>query len=366
VATEVKLTASRNAATDPDAPRVSHPRTRLRARWVYPAALLLLGISFLAGTTAGTVRIAPGSIVRAVAGNRAALSPVEQTILIHVRLPRVLAAALIGATLSLAGGLFQGLFRNPMADPYVLGTSGGAAFGAAFGLFLFPEATVLGFSAAAGMAFLGAMLTIFFVYGLARAGGRTPIVPLLLAGMVVSMILSEASSVLVYLRDEISWNARNLALWLHGSISVIEWPQLLCACAIVLLAAVLCFPLRAVLNVFALGEEYAQQLGLRVELARVGVILVASLLTAAAVLLGGIIGFVGLLVPHIVRLIAGPEHGRLLLLSAILGGSYLVIADLLARTIMAPSELPVGIITAFLGGPVLLYLLRRSKREYAL
>jgi iron complex transport system permease protein len=210
------------------------------------------------------------------------------------------------------------------------------------------------------------MLAIFFVYGLARTGGKTPVVPLLLAGMVVSMILSEASSVLVYLRNEISWNARNLALWLHGSIGVIEWPQLLCACTMILLAAALCFPLRSVLNVFALGEEYARQLGLRVELAQAAIIVVASLLTAAAVLLGGIIGFVGLLVPHIIRLVAGPEHGRLLLLSALFGASYLVIADLLARTIMAPSELPVGIITAFLGGPVLLYLLRRSKREYAL
>jgi iron complex transport system permease protein len=233
-------------------------------------------------------------------------------------------------------------------------------------MFLFPHSSILGFSAGASFAFLGSIGSISFVYALARAGGKTPIVPLLLAGLAVSMILTEASSFLIYLRDEISWSARNLALWLHGSISVIEWTQLVLASGMLLVGALLCIPLRRVLNVFALGEEYAQQLGLPVELARAAVIVVASLLTASAVLLGGLIAFVGLLVPHIVRLIVGPEHGRLLLLSAICGASYLIICDAFARIAIAPSELPVGIITAFLGGPVLLYLLRRSKREYAL
>jgi iron complex transport system permease protein len=362
-----EMTATSKTTSASSAPAAdAAPRSRWGPSLVFSAGLLLLGLSVLAGAAVGTINISPRSVLAALAGNHSALSTAEQTILLHLRLPRVLTAAMIGAALSMAGVLFQGLFRNPMAEPYVLGTSGGAAFGAAFGLFLFPNSTVLGFSAAAGLAFLGSIITIFFVYGLARTSEKTPIVPLLLAGMVVSMILSEASSVLVYLRDEISWNARNLALWLHGSIAVAEWPQMLSACGMLLLAGILCIPLRPVLNVFALGEEYAQQLGLRVELARAAVILVASLLTAAAVLLGGIIGFVGLLVPHIVRLIAGPEHGRLLVLSAIGGASYLVVADLIARTVMAPSELPVGIVTAFLGGPVLLYLLRRSKREYAL
>ena len=343
------------------------PRRKLqRSLLILPAAVVLLLASIMASTVVGAVHIAPRVILAGLIGDRTVISPAEQTILLHVRLPRVFTAGIIGAALSLAGVLFQGLFRNPMAEPYVLGTSGGAAVGAALGMFLFPHSSILGFSAGASFAFVGSILTISVVYALARSGGKTPIVPLLLAGLAVSMILTEASSVLIYLRDEISWNARNLSLWLHGSVAVIEWPQLAIAAGMLLLGALFCIPLRPVLNVFALGEEYALQLGIRVELARSAVIAVASLLTAAAVLLGGIIAFVGLLVPHIVRLIVGPEHGRLLLLSAICGASYLIIADAFARIVIAPSELPVGIVTAFLGGPVLLYLLRRSKREYIL
>ena len=341
------------------------------SRWsrfqiVLPAALVLLVISVLVSVAVGAVSISPWTIVRALFRHPAVLSPAEQTILLHVRLPRVVTGGIIGAALSLAGALLQGLFRNPMAEPYVLGTSGGAAIGAAFGLFLFPYSSILGFSAGASFAFLSSIMAIFFVYMLARVGGKAPIVPLLLAGLAVSMILTEASSVLIYLRDEISWSARNLALWLHGSIAVTGWTQLTFAAVMLLLGGLLCVPLRSALNAFALGEDYALQLGIRVEMVRTGVIIVASLLTAAAVLLGGIIAFVGLVVPHIVRLLVGPEHGRLLLLSAIFGASYLMIADAFARTIIAPSELPVGIVTAFLGGPVLLYLLRRSKREYVL
>jgi iron complex transport system permease protein len=365
MATEVitadELASSKSAGTADRGPR--KPRGALFA---LPTALVLLVASVMVSTVVGAVHISLRSIVAGFVGNHSAISTAEQTILLDVRLPRVFTAGIIGAALSLAGVLFQGLFRNPMAEPYVLGTSGGAAVGAALGMFLFPHSSILGFSAGASFAFLGSIATMSFVYALARAGGKTPIVPLLLAGLAVSMILTEASSVLIYLRDEISWNARNLALWLHGSIAVIEWPQLILASGMLLLGGLLCIPLRRILNVFALGEEYAQQLGIRVELARTAVIVVASLLTASAVLLGGIIAFVGLVVPHIVRLIVGPEHGRLLLLSAICGASYLIIADAFARIVIAPSELPVGIITAFLGGPVLLYLLRRSKREYIL
>lgn len=329
-------------------------------------AMALLLASVLVSAVLGAVHISPRAILAALSGNHNALSTAEQMILLQVRLPRIFTAGIIGAALSLAGVLFQGLFRNPMADPYVLGTSGGAAVGATFGIFLFPATTLLGFSAAASFAFLGSLVTIILVYSLARTGGKTPMVPLLLAGMAVSIILGEASSVLVYLGDEVSFNARNLALWLHGTITAISWSQILLALGMLLVGGILCIPLRPVLDLFALGEEYAQQLGIRIELARAALIIVASLLTAAAVLLGGVISFVGLLVPHIIRLMVGPEHGRLLLLSAICGASYLILADTVARTVRAPSEFPVGIITAFIGAPVLIYLLRRSKREYAL
>ena len=331
---------------------------------VYAVAVLLLLASLMTAVVVGAIHISPGQVIAILTGNHATAATDNRIILLHIRLPRVVTAAIIGASLSLAGVLFQGLFRNPMAEPYVLGTSGGAAFGAALGMVLFPHSALLGFGAAATFAFLGAVLTISLVYMVARVGGRTPTVALLLSGFAVSMILNESSAVLVYLRDELSLNARNLALWLHGSVAFSEWSQLIWPGIMLLVGGVMSFRLRRVLNVFALGEEYAKQLGISVELSRALIVVVGSLLTASAVLLGGIIGFVGLLVPHVVRLIVGPEHGRLLGLSAIFGASYLILADAFARTVVAPTELPVGVVTALLGGPVLIYLLRRSKQEY--
>ncbi len=333
---------------------------------VFTAALLFLFASFLAGVVAGAIHIPLRDIFAILAGKATADASEQETILLFVRLPRVLTAGVIGAALSLAGVLFQGLFRNPMAEPYVLGTSGGAAFGAAFGIFAFPGSSILGFSAVASSAFVGAVLTISLVYSLARVAGKTPTVSLLLSGMAISIILSEASTALIYVRDELSADARNLALWLHGSVAVSQWRQLLFPFFMLVAGSLLSLRLRRTLNGFALGEDYARQLGINVEVSRAVVIIVGSLLTASAVLLGGVIGFVGLVVPHVVRLIVGPEHGKLLVLSAICGAGYLILADAFARTVVAPSELPVGVVTAFLGGPLLVYLLRRAKREYVL
>ncbi len=200
-------------------------RTGPLTAFIVAAALLLA--SLIVGMAVGAIRISPGQMLAILMGNQSAVSPGDRTILLYIRLPRVITAGVIGASLSLAGVLFQGLFRNPMAEPYVLGTSGGAAFGAALGMFLFPHSSLLGFGAAATFAFLGAVLTITLVYMVARVGGRTPAVALLLSGFAISMILNEASTVLVYMRDELSSNARNLALWLHGSVAFSEWPQLI-------------------------------------------------------------------------------------------------------------------------------------------
>lgn len=338
----------------------------MSARILPVGAVVLLITTVVLGTIVGAVRISSGTILATLAGHHDGSSHVQQLILLNVRLPRVLTAGVIGAALSIAGVLFQGLFRNPMADPYVLGTSGGAAFGAALGVFIFPYTSLLGFSAAATLAFAGSIVTTACVYGLARVGGKTPTVPLLLAGLAISVVLSETSSALIYFGNEISWNARNLAVWLQGSVAAVSWLQLLFAGGMLIIGVLLSIPLKRTLNVLALGEDYAQQLGIRLEVARAAIIVVASLLTSAAVLLGGIIAFVGLLVPHVVRLLVGAEHGRLLWCSALFGASYLILADAFARTVIAPSELPVGILTALLGGPLLLYLLRRSKREYVL
>lgn len=339
---------------------------RMRFGSALVAAIVLLLMSLIAGMAAGAIHMSPRTVLHILTGGVTAGSHDERTILLYIRLPRVITAGVIGASLSLAGVLFQGLFRNPMAEPYVIGTSGGAAFGAALGMVFFPQGELLGFGAAAIFAFLGAVVTITLVYAVARVAGRTQPVALLLSGFAVSMILNEASTVVVYLRDELSLSARNLALWLHGSVAFSEWSQLVWPSVMLLLGSLLSFRLRRVLNAYALGEDYARQLGVSVEFSRALIVGVGSLLTACAVLLGGIIGFVGLLVPHVVRLVVGPEHGRLLALSAVCGASYLILADAFARTVVAPTELPVGVVTAFLGGPVLIYLLRRAREEYVL
>ena len=288
----------------------------------------------------------------------------DETIILRIRLPRVLAAALVGAALSVAGVLFQGLLRNPLADPYVIGTSGGAGLGATVGVLVAAHFSILGFGAVPALAFLGALGTMVLVYRLSRVGGRTPVVTLLLAGFAVSIILGYTMSFLLIVNDRLQLNTPFIYAWLLGGISVARWAQVGTIAFVVAIGSALAFGLARSLNALSLGEEYAQHLGVPVEAHKLAIIAVGSLLTAAAVSGGGLIGFVGLIVPHFLRLLFGPNHTRLLPLAALGGAAFLVTADLLARTIMAPTELPVGILTAFVGGPAFLLLLRRSKREY--
>jgi iron complex transport system permease protein len=288
----------------------------------------------------------------------------DSVILFEIRLPRVLASVLVGSALSVAGLLFQGLFRNPMADPYVIGSSGGAAFGAGVGLFLLPHFSFLGFGATAAMAFAGSAATIALVYWLARIGGRVPVVTLLLAGFAVSTMLSYSTYFLVVLDDNFGLKTRVLASWLTGVIAIPQWTQLEITAAMIAFGLVSALPLTRRLNTLALGDDYARQVGMHVEGTHLAIILAASLITAAAVSLGGVISFVGLIVPHMARLVMGPNHVRLLPVTAILGAIFLALADTLARTLLAPSEIPVGLLTAFIGGPFFLYLLRRTRREY--
>ena len=271
----------------------------------------------------------------------------------------------MGAALAVAGLMFQGLFRNPMAEPFVIGASGGAAVGACVGIAFFAEYTLLGFSAAALLAFVGAVLTMTLVYTVARARGRTNGVTLLLAGFAIGTMLTNSTYAFEF--DPRRAEAKQIIeSWLHGVISVPEWRQLVVSAVFFLLAAVAAYPLMRRLNTLALGDDYAEQLGIRVEWTRVGIILVGSLLTAIAVSLGGLISFAGLIVPHVARLILGPDHVRLLPVTALAGAIFLVVADTLARTLFAPTEIPVGILMVFLGGPFFLYLLRKHKRDYSL
>ncbi len=290
----------------------------------------------------------------------------ESDILLQLRLPRVLGAALVGAALGIAGALFQGLLRNPLADPLLLGTSAGAALGATVAFFLPATFTtvVLGFSLVGVLAFTGALLAVALVYVLASRRGRTPVVTLLLAGVAVSALSTAVQTLLVTFRNRQNFQLTSLYTWLAGSVSVQSWAQVQVVAVAVLVGLVAALALARALDAFALGEEMAMHLGLRVEAYKLAIVAVASLLVAAAVSISGLVGFVGLVSPHFCRLLLGPRH-RLLIPATALGGAlFVVMADLLARSLVAPTELPLGVLTALVGGPFFLLLLRRAGEGY--
>jgi iron complex transport system permease protein len=364
-----------SSASTPGAPQGQTPETRLhderspkgRLGFVTLVALLVMALVtvILFSLATGAVRVPPGAILSALFGSHP-LTATQRIILLQIRLPRVLASGVVGAALAISGLMFQGLFRNPMADPYVIGSSGGAVLGACLGIFFFSQISLFGFSATALLAFAGSVITMAIVYSLARSNGRTNVITLLLAGFAISTMLGSSTYFFEAFDSSSGSNHLILLSWLHGGIGIPRWTQLSVSGALLLFAAVFAMPLMRRLNTLALGDEYAHQLGLKVEYTRVGIILTGSLLTAVAVSLGGLISFAGLIVPHIARLLLGPDHIRLLPVTALSGAIFLVVADTLARSVFAPTEIPVGILMAFLGGPFFLYLLRKTKRSYIL
>lgn len=281
----------------------------------------------------------------------------EQIVLV-VRAPRVVLAAGVGATLGLSGAAFQGLLRNPMADPYVIGVSSGAALGATV-------AMSLGGGLARGLvpvaAFGGALASIAAVYSLARSGGRVPLLNLLLAGIAVSSFLSALVSALMVFTHR---DVRPVLFWLMGGFGGRGWFHVLAAYPYMLAGGLVVLASARELNALLLGEDSARQLGVDVERAKLVLVGAASLATAAAVSVSGIIGFVGLVVPHITRLVVGADHRILLPGSALAGAALLVMADTVARIALPPAEIPVGIVTALVGGPFFLYLLRRAHSRF--
>ena len=284
-----------------------------------------------------------------------------ETIIWGVRMPSVIGAALVGMGLAVAGALFQGMLRNPLADPFLIGTSSGAALGAAIA-FVLPFDTVYGafFPLTPVLAFVGAVVTVLFVYAIARTGGQTPVVTLLLAGVVVNAVLTAFQTLILTLFPNEEFRFRALFSWLAGSVNVVGWWPLLIVALIIVPGCLVAIGVSRILDVFALGEESAAHLGLRVERNKFLIIVLASLLTAAAVSISGLVGFVGLVIPHMMRLILGPRHRGLLISSMLSGAIFLMLADLVSRTL----SLPVGVFTALVGAPFFLFLLRRGKREY--
>lgn len=335
------------------------------------ARVCALPLTFVAAlvlaTMLGDVALPANEIVRILlhaAGvyGGAGISAQDQAIVLAIRLPRVITAALVGACLSVAGALFQAVLRNPLADPYVIGTSAGAGFGVGVALLLPVQIEIFGFGAIQLFAFAGALITVFFVYGLARSRGRTPVVTLLLAGFVVSSFLISATSLVMQLGGRLDQVTR----WTLGSVYALTGQQLAGIGAVIALSFCGAYLLSTQLDVLALGEDHAFHLGVHVEQIKVAAIVLAALLTGLSVSMAGVIAFVGLVVPHTMRLLYGPRHGTLLISSAIGGAIFLMLCDLVARVAIAPTTLSLGIVTAVLGAPLFLHLLRRSKREYVL
>lgn len=319
-------------------------------------------LAFILSAALGAVFIPPGTLVQ-ILSQKIGILHLEadwpgyfETILWDIRLPHLTLVALTGAALAGSGAAYQGLFRNPLADPYLIGVASGAGLGAVM-VMAFPN--VSRYLIPLG-AFLGALTTILVVYTLARVGKMVPLTTLILAGVAVGSFTSAVTSFLMLMSEGRVHQAMSFLL---GGSTVSGWEPVQIAFPYLLVGMGLLIFTGHSLNVLQFGEEQAQQLGLRVERIKVFVILAASLTAAAAVAFSGVIGFVGLVVPHIVRMIWGGDYRKLIPLSIISGGVTLLISDLLARTVMAPQIIPVGIVTALAGAPFFLWILRRAKRE---
>ncbi|MFD2611066.1 FecCD family ABC transporter permease [Paenibacillus gansuensis] len=281
----------------------------------------------------------------------------ESTIILDVRLTRVVLAILVGAALALAGAGFQGVLRNPLADPYTLGVATGASVGAAF-LILFGWQTAAGQWTVPAVAFATGMLTLFGVLRLASHEGKMELETLLLSGVVVQAFLGSAVSFMVSLSNNV---VNEIVFWMMGSLSKRGWDYSLAMIPYLVIGIVVLLSYSRNLNLFALGERQAAHMGVHVQRTKLVVLIVSTLLTAAAVSVAGVVGFVGLVVPHLVRLLFGPDYRILMPVSAVVGGMYVLWSDTLARLVLSPKEIPLGVVTAFIGAPFFAYLLRKRK-----
>jgi heme transport system permease protein len=325
----------------------------------------LLGAALLLGVGIGAVRIAPGdtiSIVLAHLGvtSGAEVDPQQDAILWAIRLPRVLLGALVGGALAVSGAALQGIFRNPLADPGIIGVSSGAAFGAVLAIVFGLGAEVRGGLQLA--AFGAGLVTAFVVYALARYEGRTETVTLILTGLAVAAIAAAGVGFLIARADDDQ--LRDIVFWSLGSLGGATWTLVAATLPFVALGSAVCVARARQLDLMSLGEREARHLGLETERERVVLIGATALATSAAVAAVGVVAFVGLVVPHLVRLAIGPAHRLLLPTAFVLGAALLVLADLVARTATAPVELPLGVVTALIGGPFFLWLIWRTRREH--
>lgn len=352
---EADIGATRAAAIPADR------RTRARQAHLW-LALLLLAVS-----TASLAVGASGASLWAALGKMATgeeLSAMERVVLFDIRLPRLALGILVGASLAVSGAVMQGLFRNPLADPGLVGVGAGAGLGAITAIVLggfLPVMLidVIGNWMVPVAAFFGGWASTLILYRVSTRRGRTSVATMLLAGIALGALAGAVSGILVYRADD--QQLRDLTFWGLGSLAGASWEKVMIAGPMILLALAASLFLGRGLNGLALGEATAHHLGIDVQRLKNGAILMVAAATGAAVAVSGGIGFVGIVVPHLLRLATGPDHTTLLLNSALLGASLLLLADVISRVIIAPAELPIGIVTAVIGSPVFLWILLRRR-----
>lgn len=327
--------------------------------------LLILVIAIIMGASVGAITVSPVEVGKIILNHTPGLQsvvhyPVSESdnyTVWEFHIPRMILAALVGMCLAMAGAALQGLLLNPLADPYMIGVSSGASVGAGTAVLLNAGGLLMGFGVPL-FAFAGALLSVAIVYGLARRGGQVSVLSFLLAGVVVGAFMWAA---LTFIMTITSQNLETIIFWTMGSLGGSDpWRRIITLAPFAILGSIALYAFSRDLNIFSLGEESARYLGLEVESLKKIIIILVALITAAAVSVSGTIGFIGLMVPHMVRRLVGPDHRILIPCSALLGATFMIAADAIARTAMRPSEIPIGVITALLGAPFFLYLLRKS------
>ncbi|MCL5771761.1 MAG: iron chelate uptake ABC transporter family permease subunit [Actinobacteria bacterium] len=292
--------------------------------------------------------------------NTSSINPQDFKVIFDIRLPRILVSILAGIALSGSGVIFQGIFRNPMADPYIIGVSAGAAFGATIGLLFAGNIKIISLSATSIFAFLGAIGTTFLIYNISKIKGKISVLTLLLSGVALSSLLSSIISFIMIYRTH---DLAKIYFWIMGGLANSSWTNFLIIMPVIIIIMIISAFFMRDLNVMSLGDERANQLGVQTEKIKQILLILASIMAAAAVSVSGIIGFIGLITPHIMRIIIGPDHKILYPTASISGGIVLLLSDTIARTVLSPREIPVGIITSIIGVPFFIYLLIKSKRQ---
>ncbi|GLB60946.1 FecCD family ABC transporter permease [Cytobacillus sp. NCCP-133] len=343
-------------------------RTYLNNKFLaYITAAAFLLCAALLGISIGTVSVSPITIIKVIAAELLPFISLENTdtmhsnIIMNIRLPRVLLAGLVGASLAIAGAAFQGLLRNPLADPYTIGVSSGASLGAVLTLFLGLSIPFAGMFTLPLFSILFSFLTIFAVLLFARNIERSmKVETIILTGIIFSSFLGALISLMIALTGE---ELRQIIGWLLGSVSMRGWAYIKIIIPFFGIGAILLLVNSKELNAMSFGEEKAQHIGVDVQKRKMMILIAGSILTGAAVAVSGTIGFVGLVIPHLTRLLWGPDHRHLLPLSILMGAGFLIIADLVSRTIIAPTELPIGVITAIIGAPAFAFILMKRRTE---